>query len=278
MDNLRAEIIGGLGHSASARGDNAAALAQLDAALALWDGLPATRGLPVGRAYSLSCKGMIRADHGDFAGGLALIGEGLALVRDSGHQIEGPIRCFESATLMWQGRWRDAELAAEAARRVGQRVNGPYVFAMASAMRAYARWQLAPAARHAEDLLRATSWLDGWGIHLYFSLIFPWLTEVLAGEERYAEAAEWYARARDERGAEGEHLGLAVAARAGARQCDRRRQRARAGGRVPAPRAGIRRASRVTGAGGVQSRLRGGTRASRRRRAARGAPARRRAR
>ncbi|MGE0859441.1 MAG: AAA family ATPase [Gammaproteobacteria bacterium] len=217
MDNLRAEVIGGLGHSASARGDNAAALAQLDAALALWHGLPATRGLPVGRAYSLSCKGMIQADGGDFAGGLELIGQGLALVRDSGHQIEGPIRCFESATLMWQGRWRDAEQAAEAARRVGQRVNGPYVFAMASAMRAYARWQLAPASRHAEDLIRATSWLDGWGIHLYFSLIFAWLTEVLAGEERYTEAAQWYARACNERGAEGEHLGLAVAARALAR-------------------------------------------------------------
>jgi class 3 adenylate cyclase/tetratricopeptide (TPR) repeat protein len=223
MGNLCAEIVGALGHSASARGDNSEALAHLDGALELWSAEPSPRGLPVGQAYTLSCKGMISADLGDFDGGLTLISRGLTLVRDSNHQIEGSIRCFHSAVLMWTERWADALAAAEAARRVGQRVNGPYIFAMASAMSAYARWKLDANPRHVDALGRAVEWLEGWGIGLYLSLVYGWMVEALADSGRYAEAAAIYRRSVEQRGAEGEHLGSAVAARALARAAARAR-------------------------------------------------------
>ena len=217
MDNLCAEIVGGLGHSASARGDNSEALSHLDSALALWAAHPSPRGLPVGEAYTLTCKGMVVADRGDFDGGLAIIERGLALVRDSNHQIEGSIYCFQSAVLMWQGRWAEALAAAEVGRRIGQRVNGPYIFAISSAMTAYARWQLDGNPQHVDALQRAVEWLEGWGISLYLSLIYGWLVDALAASGRIGEAAETFRRSRDERGAQGEHLGSAVAARALAR-------------------------------------------------------------
>lgn len=217
MSNLCAEIVGALGHSASARGDNSEALAHLDGALELWAAEPSPRGLPVGQAYTLSCKGMVSADLGDIDGGLSLIARGLTLVRDSNHQIEGSIRCFQSAVLMWAGRWSEALAAAEAARRVGQRVNGPYIFAMASAMSAYARWKLDGNPQHVDALCRAVEWMEGWGIGLYLSLVYGWMVEALADSGRFEQAALIYRRSVEQRGAEGEHLGSAVAARALAR-------------------------------------------------------------
>lgn len=217
MSNLCAEIIGALGHSASARGDNTEALAHLDGALELWAAEPSPRGLPVGQAYTLSCKGMVSADLGDFEGGLTLISRGLTLVRNSNHQIEGSIRCFQAAVLMWAARWPEALAAAEAARRVGQRVNGPYIFAMASAMSAYARWNIDRNPQHVDALCRAAEWMEGWGIGLYLSLVYGWMVEALAGSGRFDEAAAVFRRSVEQRGAEGEHLGSAVAARALAR-------------------------------------------------------------
>lgn len=217
MGNLCAEIIGALGHSASARGDNVEALAHLDGALELWAAETSLRGLPVGQAYTLSCKGMISADLGDVEGGLGLIARGLTLVRDSNHQIEGSIRCFQCAVLLWAGRWREALAAAEAGRRVGQRVNGPYIFAMASAMSAYARWKLDGSPQHIDALCRAAEWLEGWGIGLYLSLIYGWMVEALASSGRFEDAAQTFKRSVEQRGVEGEHLGSAVAARALAR-------------------------------------------------------------
>jgi class 3 adenylate cyclase len=217
MGNLCAEIVGALGHSASARGDNAEALAHLDGALELWAAETQQRGLPVGQAYTLSCKGMVSADLGDIDGGLELIARGLTLVRDSNHQIEGSIRCFQCAVLLWAGRWPEALAAAEAGRRIGQRVNGPYIFAMASAMSAYARWKLDGNHQHIDALCRAADWLEGWGIGLYLSLIYGWMVEALATSGRYEEAAQFFKRSVEVRGVEGEHLGSAVAARALAR-------------------------------------------------------------
>jgi len=217
MGNLCAEIIGALGHSASARGDNAEALAHLDGALELWSTEPSPRGLPVGQAYTLSCKGMIAADLGDIDGGLSLIARGLSLVRDSNHQIEGSIRCFQCAVLLWAGRWSEALVAAEAGRRVGQRVNGPYIFAMASAMSAYTRWKMDGNPQHVDALCRAAEWLEAWGIGLYLSLIYGWMVEALALSGRFDEAAAIFRRSVEARGSEGEHLGSAVAARALAR-------------------------------------------------------------
>jgi tetratricopeptide (TPR) repeat protein len=216
MTSLLAEVLGGIGHARSARGDTKEALASLDAALDLWHTNP-TRDPQVGKAYSLACKGLALADMGELPSGRSLIGESLALLAGSGHQMEGSIHCFESVMLLREGRWREAFDVAEAARKIGQRVNGPYIFAMATAIASYAAWQLDRTQESVEALRQAASWLEDWDVRLYLALIYGWLIDVLVCEGHFEEAAHYYRKSRDERGKEGEVFGAELGARAMAR-------------------------------------------------------------
>jgi class 3 adenylate cyclase/tetratricopeptide (TPR) repeat protein len=216
ITSLLARVMAGIGHLRSARGDTVEAIASLDAALELWRANP-PRDPQVVKAYSLACKGLAFADMGELARGRSLIGESRALLADSGHQMEGSIRCFESVMLLWEGRWHEARETADVARKIGQRVNGPYMYAMATAIYSYAQWQLERTKESVEALRHAAGWLEEWDVRLYLSLIYGWLIEVLIGEGRLDEAARYYRLSREDREREGELLGAELGARAMAR-------------------------------------------------------------
>ena len=230
MINLQAEVLGGLGHSRSACGQNRAALGYLDASLRIWEEHPSPRGLPVGHAYTLTCKGMVIADMGDFARGHVLIDRALQMLGGVNHQIVGSILCFQGATLLWQGEWAQGYRAAESARMIGQRVSGPFIFATASAIGAYARTIIDRSPEHVEALRRAIEWIEGWDIGLYLSLLYGYLVDALASTGRVDEAAMYFERSREARSVEGDMLGTALGARALARAAAQS-----PGTRLPAP-------------------------------------------
>ena len=116
--------------------------------------------------------------------------------------------------MLWGGRWNDAYAEAERARTIGQKVSGPYIFAISSAIGAYAQWQMH---RHSEDLdalVRASQWIEGWGIGLFLSLIHGWVIDALASSGRVDEALHLYRHSRNIREPEGERLGTECGARA----------------------------------------------------------------
>jgi tetratricopeptide (TPR) repeat protein len=131
---------------------------------------------------------------GEFARAYECFDEALLLVKNAGSPVEGSILVWQSAVQLWQGRWPDAIETAQRAQRIAEQVASVYVLAMSQATTAYAQWRTSSDTAAIDLLLRATSWLDTHEKHLFISINYAWLAEMLGASGREREARAYVAR------------------------------------------------------------------------------------
>lgn len=208
----------------STRGQALAAAADYSGALSLLEEtarLPAQgSGSASGLAFTLACRGSVLGDMGRFDEALACIDAALQALPHDGHEVHGSVLCWRSGVLLWQGRWREALLDAEAAQRVGARVSSLYLLSMSQALGAFARWQLGGGTAALRDLCQAADWLETRDKRLYLSLVHGWLAYVLDAHGHVQKAREQAIRALARR-RQRDWIGAAMAARVLAYQAAR---------------------------------------------------------
>ncbi|MDA9407359.1 hypothetical protein XH80_11670 [Bradyrhizobium sp. CCBAU 45384] len=177
--------------------------------------------IAVGSAYSLSCKGSILADRGDFEGAHECFNEAMSLVEGSTHPVVSSVRNWVSVALVWQGRWQEAEqLAVEGARAAGT-MRSLLMLTACRAASGFARWSMTGDADGLQQLRNAAQWMERRNFHFYTSVQYSWLVEAAAAEGD-VETARRYAAHVLGRAREGERLGEAMACRALAKLAARR--------------------------------------------------------
>jgi class 3 adenylate cyclase/tetratricopeptide (TPR) repeat protein len=209
--HLSAQLRATHGQALSAAADYPAALALLDATHTTGP-MTAQAGNPSGRAFSLACKASVLGDLGRFDEALACSDLALQALPHAGHEVEGSVRCWRSAILLWQGRWAQAGDEADAARQIGERVQSLYLLAMAQALAAFARWRQDARPQALADLQEAASWLEGRDKQLFISLVRGWRAQALldSGDAVAARRPALRALARRH---QRDWLGVAMAAR-----------------------------------------------------------------
>jgi class 3 adenylate cyclase len=201
-----------------------AATCQYDEAVALMDGALSAKqqrgrssgGIAIGSAYALSCKGSVLADRGDFDGAHACFGEAMILLDGSTHPVANSVRNWMSVSLIWQGRWQEAERLAVESARVAENMRGLLLLAACRAASGFARWAAAGDVSGLQQLRDAVQWMEGRRFRFYSSVQYGWLVEASAAEGDI-ETTRRYAAQVLRRAREGERLGEAVTCRALAR-------------------------------------------------------------
>lgn len=212
---LTAQLRGTLGQLHAAAAEYGPARQLLDEAIALQRSLKRPGRLPVGLAYSLTCRAAVLGDQGEFALAHEAFDEALASFRGRGHALEASIQGWRAAVFLWQGRWAEARAAGAEAHRVGAQVRSLFTCAMGQATDAYAHWKLGGAADALAALQDATGWLAPRGGGLFSSFNHGWLAEVLATQGQLQPARQHVALAL-RRGRKNDWLGGAMACRAAA--------------------------------------------------------------
>lgn len=201
-----------------------AAACRYEEALGLFDAALAAKrrqskpgsSVAIGSAYALACKGSVLADRGSFDEAHACFDEALALLGDTTHPVANSVRNWVAVALVWQGRWREAEVVAEESARIAENTRGLLLLVVCRAAAGYARWTGSADAAGLAQAVDAVNWMDARGGRFYSSLQHGWLADAHAGlgdtrrARHHAAHAAW-------RGREGEHLGAACAYRALAR-------------------------------------------------------------
>ena len=238
---LAAQIEATLGQilAASCRYDEAIAL--MDAALsAKQQRSRPTGGIAIGSAYTLSCKASVLADRGDFDSAHACFGEATTLLNGSTHPVASSVRNWMAVSLIWQGRWQEAEGLAMEGVRVAENMRSLLLLAACRAAAGFARWSATGDPLGLQQLRDAVQWMDGRRFEFYISVQFGWLVEACVAEGDIATARRYAARVL-RRAREGERLGEAATCRAMARiaadadnyaACDRWLRRAEASARL----------------------------------------------
>jgi class 3 adenylate cyclase/tetratricopeptide (TPR) repeat protein len=208
----------------AALGQILAATCQYDEAIALMDGAVSAKqqrsrpggGIAIGSAYALSCKGSVLADRGDFNGAHACFDEAMILLDGSTHPVANSVRNWMSVSLIWQGRWQEAERLAVDSARVAENMRGLLLLAACRAASGFARWAAAGDVSGLQQLRDAVQWMEGRRFHFYSSVQYGWLVEASAAEGDIETARRYAARVLH-RAREGERLGEAMTCRAMAR-------------------------------------------------------------
>ncbi|WP_298877480.1 adenylate/guanylate cyclase domain-containing protein [uncultured Bradyrhizobium sp.] len=204
-----------------------AASCQYDEATALIEAAISTKrsrphnAIAVGSAYSLSCKGSILADRGDFDGAHECFAEAMSLVKDSTHPVVSSVRNWISVALVWQGRWREAEELAVEGARAAENMRSLLMLAACRAASGFARWSTSGDADGLQQLRDAAQWMERRNFHFYTSVQYSWLVEA-AADANDVDTARRYAAHVLGRAREGERLGEAMACRALAKLAARR--------------------------------------------------------
>jgi class 3 adenylate cyclase/tetratricopeptide (TPR) repeat protein len=201
-----------------------AASCQYDEAIALMDRAVSAKqqrsrpggGIAIGSAYALSCKGSVLADRGDFAGAQACFDEAMILLDGSTHPVANSVRNWRSVSLIWQGRWQEAERLAVDSARVAENMHGLLLLAACRAAAGFARWAANGDISGLQQLRDAVQWMEGRHFQFYSSVQYGWLVEASAAEGD-TETARRYAARVLLRAREGERLGEAMTCRAMAR-------------------------------------------------------------
>lgn len=201
-----------------------AASSRYDEALQLFDAALAAKqrqskpgsSIAIGSAYTLSCKGSVLADQGEFEPAYRCIDEALALLGDTTHPVANSVRNWAAVARVWQGRWEEAEAIAEESARIAENTRGLLLLVVCRACAGYARWARTGEDRGLAQVVDAVNWIVARGGRFYTSLYQGWLVDAYAtlGRDREARdhAAQVFRRCR-----EGERLGEAMACRALAR-------------------------------------------------------------
>ncbi|WP_158091669.1 ATP-binding protein [Bradyrhizobium canariense] len=213
---LAVQIRATLGQAFAAASEYDRALILLDEAIAIKRQYRKPGRPAVAFAYSLACKGSVLGDQGHFAEAHVCFLEALEGIRDSGHEVEGSILCWDGAVNLWQGRWEAARLSAAKARNVAERVKSLYLYGQSVSITGYATWMMHRSQHSLPTIIDATSWLENQNRGLFISLNYGWITECLVDSERWQEARRYAGRALH-RSRQMDQLGAAAAYRALAR-------------------------------------------------------------
>jgi predicted ATPase/class 3 adenylate cyclase len=213
---LVAQLLSGLGQSQAAAGDYPGALEHLQAGLAQKRAAalaqPARRDrIAQGYAYALGCMALVHADRGEFDLAEREFDEALSTVASNDHAIHGSVLGLRCMSLIWRGRWADAQEVAARDRRNSQHVVSGFSFAISSCFEAYAAWRLTAAFEHVRRMRDMVDWLRAQQLELFASFHYAHLAEALAAHgDQHARTYVEYALARAR---SGDPLGAAAAYR-----------------------------------------------------------------
>ncbi|CAN5138986.1 hypothetical protein BH11PSE10_BH11PSE10_20360 [soil metagenome] len=187
-DRLSVQVLATLGQARVAAAQYASALPLLEQAIEIKRAHRSGRGAAVGLAYSLTCKGSLLGDQGEFAAGLDCMDEALRLVPGEAHEVHASIYGLRAALLLWQGRWDEALDNATRAQGIGEQVRSIFTLSMGRAAASYARWMLSGDGAALQAIQDASDWLSPNDSTLFRSLNHGWLAEGLARSGRPAAA------------------------------------------------------------------------------------------
>ncbi len=210
---LIAQIPANLGQAHATACHYESALVLLDRSIAQGEQHKLSPNALLTHAYTLSCRGFVLADQGQFDAAHTDFDAAMDALSDADHEMTASVLTMRSASLLWQGRYEEAVQQAERGREVAERVKARYLFAMAQSLAAYARWKLSNDPTEIEIILGTTQWLEASASQQFISLNHGWLAEALTDQGRYAEARR-YAALAVRRAHKGDRLGEAMAWRA----------------------------------------------------------------
>jgi class 3 adenylate cyclase/tetratricopeptide (TPR) repeat protein len=214
-EKLTVEIQATLGRAHATACNYGSATRLLDQAIDLKRRRASTR-LDTGLIYTMSCRAFLKADQGHFEQADAEFDAAMGAVGGALHQVTASILTQRSGACLWRGHMDAARVFAEEAERVAGRVKARYLFGMARALGAYARWSQDRRADALGALVEATGWLEQSDSQQRISLNHGWLTEALIATGDIARA-RYHARLTLVRSRLGDRLGEAMACRALAR-------------------------------------------------------------
>ncbi len=136
----------------------------------------------VSSAYSLACKAIVLADKGLFCESRDCFNEAKLAVSGADSEIEGSVLALYSAACLWQGRWQDGVDSAIAAQQVAKKITSSYIFAMGSAMQAYANWMSKAEPNALQQMMDASAWLESQNKTLFISLSYGWLADTMVAQ------------------------------------------------------------------------------------------------
>jgi tetratricopeptide (TPR) repeat protein len=183
--------------------------------------------MAVGSAYTLSCKGCLLGDRGEFALAQECFDEARALLGDSTHQVASSVAGWIAASYQWQGRWDEALGVSEASGKVAENVRSRQLYAMSRSLSGYARWVLSGDLDGVQALRDATSWIAKRNGRFITSLNYGWLVDCSAALDLHDEARRHAARLFN-RARQRDWLGIGMGCRALARVANDAGEAARA--------------------------------------------------
>ena len=137
----------------------------------------------------------------------------MALLEGSTHPVVGSVRNWISVSLVWQGRWQEAERLATEGARVAENMRSLLLLAACRAAAGFSRWAATGDASGLQQLRDAVQWMERRHFRFYISVQYSWLVEAAAAEGDI-DTARRYAAHVLRRAREGERLGEAAACRA----------------------------------------------------------------
>ncbi len=201
-----------------------AATCQYDEAITLLDAAVSAKqqrsrpggGMAIGSAYALSCKASVLADRGEFDEAHICLEGAMSLLGESTHPVANSVRNWVAVSLVWQGRWQEAENVAADSARIAENTQALLLLVVCRAAAGFARWARTGNAAGLQQLRDAVQWIEARHGRFYTSLYYGWLVEACVAEGDFASARR-YAVPVLRRAREGERLGEAAACRALAR-------------------------------------------------------------
>lgn len=214
---LAAQIEASLGQVLAATCHYEEAVALLDAAVSAKQQRSRSGGsIAVGSAYALSCKASVLADRGEFEHAGVCLDEAMSLLGESMHPVANSVRNWVAVSLVWQGRWEEAERVAAESARIAENTHALLLLVVCRAAAGFARWARTREPAGLQQLRDAVHWIEARGGKFYSSLYYGWLTEACATEGDIVNARRYAAHVL-RRTHEGERLGEAATCRALAR-------------------------------------------------------------
>jgi tetratricopeptide (TPR) repeat protein len=201
-----------------------AATCQYDQAITLLDAAVSAKqqrsrpggGIAIGSAYALSCKASVLADRGEFDNAHVCLGEAMTLLDESTHPVANSVRNWVAVSLVWQGRWQEAEGVAAESARIAENTHALLLLVVCRAAAGFARWARTGSVAGLQQLRDAVQWIEARRGRFYTSLYYGWVVEACAAEGDIDTARRYAARVL-RRAREGERLGEAMTCRAMAR-------------------------------------------------------------
>jgi tetratricopeptide (TPR) repeat protein len=214
---LAAQIEASLGQILAASSQYEEAIALLDTAVsAKQQRSRPGGGFAIGSAYALSCKVGVLADRGEFEDAGACLDEAMRLIGESTHPVANSVRNWGAVSLVWQGRWEEAERVAAESARIAENTQALLLLVVCRAAAGFARWARSGSPAGLQQLRDAVQWIEARHGNFYSSLYYGWLAQACAAEGDIVTARRCAAHVL-RRVREGERLGEATACRALAR-------------------------------------------------------------